>query len=235
MHTGHNFKSSLIKGMGFITSAIILAIIFSNVSERRLKEGRFISVKGLAEWEVDADIGIWDIKFNMTADSLNEINKAITTQSNIIVAFLNKKGFSKENIIYGVPQIEDRLRYGRRPDEVGSRYNCEMSITLRSHDVALVYATLQQSSELVANGVVLVRDWDRNTKFLFTSLNKIKPAMIKEATINAKKAAAQFEHDAHIQVGAIRNATQGTFSIEKTYMPTKKKVRVVTTMQYYIQ
>ncbi len=40
--------------------------------------------------------------------------------------------------------------------------------------------------------------------------------MLQEATINAQKAATQFASDSNVRLGALRSATQGTFSIEDT-------------------
>jgi len=109
----------------------------------------------------------------------------------------------------------------------------QATITLRSNHVALLEKTLQKSGELVAKGIVLDSDrWDYRPKFIFTNLNEIKPLMIQEATIEARKAAEQFAKDSRSQVGNIRQATQGLFSIEDTHVPTKKHVRVVTTVQY---
>ncbi len=84
-------------------------------------------------------------------------------------------------------------------------------------------------------GVLLTYEWRGPAKFIFTDLNVIKPSMIQEATINAKKAAQQLATDSDVRLGLLRKASQGSFSIEDTHLPTKKKVRVVTQMEYAIQ
>ncbi len=73
-------------------------------------------------------------------------------------------------------------------------------------------------------------------EFLFTGLNDIKPAMIEEATKNARKAAEQFAKDSGSKVGKIRSATQGLFTITDRDMnsPDRKNIRVVTTVEYYL-
>src|SRR3546814_3307991 len=70
----------------------------------------------------------------------------------------------------------------------------------------------------------------------------IKPAMVAEATKDARKAAEQFAQDSGTGVGGIKSATQGYFSIgardgddmgngaDSPY----KKVRVVTTVDFYL-
>jgi hypothetical protein len=96
---------------------------------------------------------------------------------------------------------------------------------------------MQQSGELIREGVTLVRSYEYNTTFLYTALDAIKPAMIAEATKDARKAAEQFARDSGSRVGAIRNAQQGFFDIQDrdAFSPEIKKVRVVTTVQYFLE
>ena len=93
------------------------------------------------------------------------------------------------------------------------------------------------SGKLVGKGIVLAaQSWENPTEFLFTGLNDIKPAMIEEATKDARKAAGKFAKDSGSKVGKIRNASQGYFTITNRdrNSPELKKIRVVTTIQYYL-
>ena len=75
-----------------------------------------------------------------------------------------------------------------------------------------------------------------NTQFVYSQLNQIKPAMIEEATRNAREAANKFAKDSDSTLGKIKRASQGQFSIEDrdSSTPHIKKVRVVSTVQYYL-
>jgi len=77
--------------------------------------------------------------------------------------------------------------------------------------------------------------------YTFTKLNDIKPAMVAEATKDARASAQQFAEDSGSGVGKIRDATQGYFTIEARDGETGgwgmsdspyKKVRVVTTVSF---
>lgn len=221
---------SLLFSMGVICSSITLGMA---VYKSR-QTPRYVSVKGLAEREVEADMAVWPIKFTITDNDLESMQKQIEKKRSIITEFLTKQGFSKEEIFYGTPTIRDRetRSYG---DHRKFRYVAEMDIKVRSSKVLTVENTLQKAEELVAKGIVLEDYWEARPQFIFTKLNAIKPAMIQAATISARKAAEQFAEDSGSKVGNIRNATQGSFSIEDMrHIPTKKYVRVVTTIQYFL-
>jgi len=73
---------------------------------------------------------------------------------------------------------------------------------------------MEKSDQLVQSGVALGGDeYTGRAEFLFRGINKIKPDMIEEATVNARKAAEKFAADSNSKVGAIRRATQGTFEV----------------------
>ena len=63
-----------------------------------------------------------------------------------------------------------------------------------------------------------------------------KPDMIEEATKNAREVAEKFAKDSQSSLGKIKRATQGQFSIydRDSNTPYIKKVRVVSTVQYYL-
>ena len=226
----NRIKAAIIFSIGLVVSSIIFSLAFYY---GRSKIVAHINVKGLAEREVNANIGIWPIRFETSGNDLNQINAQIKKQTEGLVHFLKEQGFEDKEIIYGCTYLHDRGKYSREDKSI--RYSVEMEITVHSPKVFLLYETVQKSQEIITRGVFLVGSrWDRDLKFIFTDLNKIKPSMIQEATINAKKAAEQFTTDANVHLGRLRKAAQGTFSIEDTHLPTKKKVRVVTQMEYAI-
>ena len=68
-------------------------------------------------------------------------------------------------------------------------------------------------------------------------LQFFKPEMIAEATRNARKTAEQFAEDSESELGKIKTADQGQFSIEDRDQntPWLKNIRVVTTVVYYLE
>lgn len=232
-----------------ITSAAILGIciaiglsvigIGGSIALHRAKTAdRFVTVRGLAEREVDADLAIWPLTFKVADNDLASLQGQIDRQRLLIVSFLEESGFARESISFASPRISDT-----RADQYGQpqgpyRYIAQSTVTVRTSNVALVRQTMESTGTLVGVGVVLVADnWDSPTEFLFTALNDIKPEMIEEATKNARAAAEKFAVDSGSQVGSIRRATQGLFSIEDRdrNSPERKVVRVVTTVEYFLR
>lgn len=199
---------------------------------------RVVTVKGLAEREVPANLAMWPIVFSTTGNDLVAVQATLDAGAKKIFAFLAARGFAPPDYTLSSPRVTDRdAQGGRMRGEAGDRYVAEQTVTLRSGKIAAVKEAMQRSGELIRGGVALVRSYEYNTTFLYTALDEIKPAMIAEATKDARKAAEQFARDSGSRVGAIRNAQQGYFDISDRdpFSPEIKKIRVVTTVQYFLE
>ena len=60
---------------------------------------RTVSVRGLAEREVDADLAVWPLKFTVAADDLTSLNEAVKRDSAIVEAYLAKNNVGKADIV----------------------------------------------------------------------------------------------------------------------------------------
>jgi hypothetical protein len=198
---------------------------------------RYVTVKGFAEREVEANQAIWPIVYNAVGNDLARVQADLDAAAGAIRAFLAERGFEAAEATSSAPRVTDfeaQWTSGERPV---NRYMAEATVTLRSNDVAGVKRAMQDSAELVKRGVAVLRSYEYNPLFLYTELNAIKPEMIAEATVDARRAAEQFAKDSGSRVGAIRNAQQGYFQIEDrdAHSPEYKKIRVVTTIEYFLE
>ncbi|MBZ9557467.1 MULTISPECIES: SIMPL domain-containing protein [Modicisalibacter] len=198
--------------------------------------GRSVTVKGLAEREVKADLALWPLHYTVNANDLADLQSAMARDEKTIRDFLAGQGFDPASVSVAPPQVVDQYAnlYGnQRPDE---RYRGEATVLLRTPRVDAVKTAMPLTGELVKAGVLLSPNFDYRTEFLFTGLEAIKPDMIAAATADARRAAQQFAEDSGSRVGPIQRATQGYFSIEDldSYTPDVKKVRVVTTIDYQL-
>ena len=200
---------------------------------------RYVTVKGLAEREVKADLVIWPISFKVAANDLGRLQIEIDSDRDAITGFLLDAGFKQDEISYSAPNIIDAEaeRGHGGAERAPYRYLAEATVTTRTADVALVKASMESAGSLVGKGLVLAdQSWRSPTEFLFTGLNEIKPDMIEEATKDARKAATKFAEDSQSKVGKIRHASQGYFSISDRdrNSPEFKKIRVVNSVEYYL-
>ncbi len=221
----------------FIFAGLLGLGYFISQGIQKAKAGdRTIVVKGLSEREVWANIAIWPLKFTVAGNDLGTIYSQVSENNRVIIDFLKSQGFKDEEINVAPPSIFDREaeRFGEKK---GARYVATSIVNVYTDRVDLVLKTMKKTSELVKKGIALQGEsYDAKPEFLFTELNKIKPEMIEEATKNARKAALKFAKDSNSRLGKIKRARQGLFTItdRDRNTPYIKKVRVVTTVEYYL-
>jgi len=199
---------------------------------------RSVTVKGLAERELPADVAIWPIRFTEAGNELVELYRSVQEHNALVVDFLRQQGFGEEEISVSVPAMVDRQAqaYANAAD-ITFRYAATSTITVYSTRVEQVRAAMTRVAELGKQGLAIAgADYEARTQFLFTRLNDIKPDMIEAATRNAREVANKFAQDSDSRLGKIRRASQGQFSIEDrdSNTPHIKKVRVVSTVEYYL-
>ena len=235
----NNMATAAVWGIFIGVGIAFAGLSLSNALYKARLADRYVSVKGLAEREVPADLAIWPITFKEAGDNLVELQARIDSSRETIATFLEKTGFKRSEISLSAPRITDTQ--AEHDNEGGTRpkfrYVAKATVTLRASDVAAVKKAIEKSGELVGQGIALgAEDYNTRTEFLFTNLNRIKPEMIEAATMSAREAAGKFAKDSGSKVGKIRTASQGLFTITNRddNSPDLKLVRVVTTVDYYL-
>ncbi len=233
--------SSIFLGLG-----LILGGFFPGYYYYKAKlDNNSVTVKGLSEMNVKADLAIWKLKFVTTGQELVSSQKKITTQANDINTFLKEQGFKDEEIKMGRIETNDLMANPYRNNENNDiRFILSQTITVRSSKVDLVEKSLTQTDNLISKGIIFdSSSYEYPVSYIFTKLNEIKPQMLKEATENAKEAAYEFAKSSGSKVGKIRRANQGVFSIlprEQTNgsyesQQIEKTIRVVSTIEYWLE
>jgi len=199
---------------------------------------RSVTVKGLAEEEFTADVVIWPIQFTLASNNLPSLYQDIDTNTGTIISFLTDQGIERQDITIGTPAITDKSaqQYGNQ-NRAEFRYTGMQTVTVYSDAIDTVREVMGKLSELGKQGIVLTgNNYQSQTEYLFTRLNEVKPAMIEDATRKAREVAEKFAEDSDSRLGKIRRASQGQFSISPrdNNTPHIKKVRVVSTIEYYL-
>lgn len=198
---------------------------------------RTVSVKGLSERDVPADVAIWPLELSVADNDLAALVANVARQREMVVEFLKARGFEDAEITVGAPAITDKQAQSYGNDQVRFRYLGQQVITVYTSKIDAVRSASSELLELGRAGVVFSQEnYARRTQYLFQGLNAIKPEMIEEATRNARAVAEKFAADSESRLGKIRSASQGQFTIEDrdSNNPHVKRVRVVSTLEYYL-
>ncbi len=232
--------SALILGISAIIAA---ALIGDGLTDLRTGD-RYVTVKGVAEREVTADLALWPIRFVATGNSLNAAQEKARSSRDAIMAFLKLQANSQDAVELQRLDVTDTRANPYQNSNGGQQFIINQTLMVRSTDIDRIRQAAQGVSELVDSGVVLSSDYGPSgPTYLFNGLNDIKPDMIAEATASAREAAAQFARDANTELGGLRRANQGVFQIlardqapgvMEEQQPVKT-VRVVATVEYYLR
>lgn len=229
----------------WILEAVILSlglwlggVSIKNGIYKFVEGNRTVTVKGLAEQEIAANKVTWPLMYKQVGDDLPTLYNKINSTNQTIVEFLKKKGVQESEITINAPEIIDLQADRYRSTQITHRYNVTAVITVTSNQVDLIRKLINEQGELLKQGIAITSDEYRyNVQYEFTALNEIKPMMIEEATRNARAAAEQFAEDSDSDLGKIKSAVQGQFTISDrdANTPYIKRVRVVTTVTYSLE
>ena len=231
-------KGKFYSGLFIMVGLVVLGMMFPRAVEKYRSYDRTVNVKGLCEKEVKADKVIWPVVYKVMANDIQSIYDQTDRSNETIVDFLEAGGIDVSEITVSVPQISDKFANEYGNNDRAYRYIATNVITVYTDKVDDVLSLMSKQSNLLKKGIVTGgNNWENPVEFKYEGLNEIKPAMIEEATMNAREAAEKFAKDSDSRLGKIKTANQGTFTIENrdSNTPYIKKVRVVTSVTYYLK
>lgn len=222
--------SSLILALGLCLGAYFIAqsiYHFKNFD-------RFVEVKGLAEKEVLSDLGVWQINYALTGNDIKDLYQQMNQNQQIVTQFLTQKGFSADEISAKNANVTDNwANQYSQPNEKLPHYQLSAGVIVSSHNVDLIQKSNDQINQLIDQNIAFSYN---QIQYFFNGLNDIKSEMLNEATSNAKSTAATFATQSQSQIAGIKYANQGVFSINDLESnPIRKKVRVVVSVQYFLE
>ena len=224
--------ASLILALGLVTGGYLMG---DGLRRAKYAE-RIVTVRGLAERDVTADLATWTIGFSATGGDLATLQQKSDADATAITAFLKRHGFTDSEIAPRGVSVNQWMDNGR------ANITLRQRIQLRTTNIAVARKAHAAQAELVRQGVA-IEEGGNAMVYSFTRLNAIKPAMIAEATKDARAGAEQFAMDSGASVGGIKSAAQGYFSIGSRdgdaagagNESPDQKVRVVTTVDFYLE
>ena len=232
-----NQGKAWLAGTGLLAAGLVVGGYLMGDGLVRMKQAdRAVTVRGLAEREVTADLATWTIAYSASGSDLQSAQAKADADTKAIRAFFTSLGFNADDVQPTGANVSQYTNDGV------TTYTVKQRMSLRTTDIKKAQAAIKKQFDLVKQGVEL--EEGSGMAFTYTKLNAIKPPMIAEATKDARKSAEQFAEDSGTDVGSIKSATQGYFEVTSRDGDGQggwgasdtpyKKVRVVTTVEYYL-
>lgn len=231
-------RGLLLGAVGIFSFGLVLSGYLLGDGLRRAKAAeRSVSVRGVSERDVTADLATWNVQFSDQGTTLAPVQASVEAKSRAVRDFFARAGFRPNEVEDTGITASQSFDRDRKEEVV----TVSRSIQLRSRAVMRVRKAYAQQADLIRNGVPLSSS---NVQYNFTALNALKPAMIAEANQAARRNAEQFARDSGADVGRIKSASQGYFAVGPRDGDSEQeggssgsgspfqKVRVVTNVDY---
>ena len=234
---GNNRKFLLFAALLLALGIVVGGYLLGDGLRRARMADRSVTVRGLAERDVTADLATWNIVIAEQGTELAAVQGAVDEDARTLAAFFRRMGFSAAELSDAGAAVNQYYDAERGQNSITVRRRMQ----LRTANVMRARTAFARQFELIRDGVAI--DEGSSMVYSFTKLNDIKPAMIAEATRDARRGAEQFARDSGNGVRGIRSATQGYFSITARDGDDNEgsgrdsplqKVRVVTTIEFYL-
>ena len=227
------FKKNMIQGVAIVLAALVLGVSLVLTVKTLKSYDDTVKVRGLCEKEVPADRVVLRINFSEQDNELTSLRATMDRDQQAVIALLKKAGFTDEEIKYTSAHFNDRYD-SYYTSNIRFRYNANQTINVFTSKMDAVSEIQNKiDAELLKQNIIS----STYASYEYNGLNEIKPSMIAESLENARTAADEFAKNSHSKIGKMRTASQGYFEVEDLdeNTPQVKKVRVVTTVEYYLK
>ena len=248
-----SLTKSVILGLSILIGLCMLGFFTYRGLKTFSDKDRIVTVKGLAEMNIEATSAYIHISFSFSGDNLQSIIKQTEDKKSLLIAYLTKNGYERTGITVNNINITDRKENyetrwenGRKVQEKIDRYIITQSLTFKSGDIK---SAEDKKSKLELDLISKDLTSDLSVYYNYPDLNSIKPRLIAESTKNARVAGEQFANDSQARLGKIKTASQGQISVAGNYSsddeasepaqkpkePYMQKVRVVSTIVFFLE
>jgi hypothetical protein len=237
MKTGWN---RLVAGLLIALGAATAGWAVGNGLERFRMADRSITVKGLAEMNVESDFAVWPLSFRRAGKQFAEVQEALAADREQVIAFLRQAGIEESEIEIRPLQVTDVYSREYSQPNQPFRYTGQGQVLVKSARVAEVAKAALSIDPLIQAGLVIEGDVTPN--YELRGFNDVKPALLSEATRNAREQAMQFAAEAGARLGPLKSANQGVIQISgdggmhvDSDSARTKRLRVVSTFVYELR
>src|SRR5919108_4043868 len=116
---------------------------------------RYVTVKGVAEREVQADLALWPLRVSAADSDLLAAQATVSRSFVKIRAFLARNGIDTTHAEVQAVNVTDNYTQSYRAERALVRYVVTQTLMVRSTEPNVVLKASQRVGELVSAGVVL--------------------------------------------------------------------------------
>lgn len=220
----------------------VVGLAVSNGLERFRLADRTVTVKGLAEKDVESDFATWTLVFRRGGNTFGEVQKALASDRDAVLAFLKARGFQDAEIEVRPLAVQDLFAREYGGGQQALRYQGTGQVKVKSARVAEVQGAALAVDPLIQAGVQLSAEGNGGPQFQLRGFNDVKAPLLSEATRNAREQAQKFAAEAGATLGPLKVANQGVISISgadgsehDSAGSRVKRLRVVSTFVYELR
>ena len=185
----------------------VLGLCLKSGIDNFTNKDRRVTVKGLAEKEVDADKVTWTMEVQASGDELKPLFSRLNGEVQVIQEFLDEKGIEgKGTVTVTTFDVNDNLANAWGDSKPRYHYTVSRSLKVTSKDTKFISQLRASTDELIDLNVILESDY---AEYEYTQFQQLKPEMMAEAIANAEKTAQQFAENSHSTINKIVEAGQG--------------------------
>jgi uncharacterized protein len=215
----------------------------SNGLERFRMSDRSVTVKGLAEKDVESDFAVWTLSFRRAGAEFNGVQQALASDRDKVLTFLRERGFSSEEMQGRPLQVQDLLAREYAQGNVPFRFNGTGQVLVKTARVSVVEKAALALDPLIQAGVQLDSEGQAGgPRYQLRGFNDAKAPLLAQATRNALEQAEKFAAEAGARLGPLKSANQGVIRITgddgndfDDGSSRGKRLRVVSTFEYELR
>lgn len=229
-----------------LAAAIVIAGFAVGDGLKRLRTAeRTITVKGLAEQDVESDYALWTLSFRRAGNEFGGVQRALAEDRERVVAFIKGLGFTAEEIEPRPLQVTDAYAREYAQPNQPLRFSGQGSVVVRTPRVTQVEAGARAVDPLIQAGVQLTagEGGQVGPRYQLRAFNDVKAPLLAQATRNAREQAQKFAAEAGAELGALKSANQGVIQVSggdgggesDEAAARRKRLRVVSTFEYMLK
>ena len=199
-----------------IAAALILAVglgyglslVGTGLSAR---SGNSITVTGSAKTSAVADNAVWTLNVSEMSQQVSVAVSKVGTSVDALSKYLIKGGLATDAIEVGGVTTYGNSEYvnGNSTGRIIS-YQANQNVTIRSKDVQLIKKLSNGMGSLLQTGVNIN---NYGPQFYVSSLDKLRPQLLAEATVDAKERGLSITKAVDSQLGPVLAVTSGPVQV----------------------